>query len=95
VIGSDTWLEGGLSGTARAGGLTEAQLTDELGPELARLPIPRSASATISWWQLRQQAFKRAVAVRGVFRVFPEFLFWNDSPTYFITLHACMHARAW
>ena len=65
VIGSDTWLEGGLSGTQRSGGLTEAQLTDELGPEFARMPIPRNASATISWWQLRQQAFKRNIAVRA------------------------------
>lgn len=83
VIGSDTWLEGGLSGTARAGGLTEAQLTDELGPELARLPIPRNASATISWWQLRQQAFKRAVAVRALHPACVFMLF---------RMHACMRA---
>ena len=64
VLGTDTWLEGGLSGTQRTGGLTEAQLTDVLGPDQQAFPIPRSASATISWWQLRQQAFNRALAVR-------------------------------
>lgn len=63
VLGTDTWLEGGLTGTQRSGGLTEAQLTDELGPEFDRFPIPRNASATISWWQLRQAAFNRAVQV--------------------------------
>ena len=63
VLGTDTWLEGGLTGTQRSGGLTEAQLTDELGPEFDKFPIPRNASATISWWQLRQAAFNRAVQV--------------------------------
>ncbi|KAK9909952.1 hypothetical protein WJX75_009980 [Coccomyxa subellipsoidea] len=61
VLGTDTWLEGGLSGSQRSGGLTEAQISDELGPDLERFPIPRNASATISWWQLRQAAFNRAV----------------------------------
>jgi hypothetical protein len=63
VLGVDTWLEGGLSGTQRTGGLTEAQLTDELSPNYQNLPIPRNASATISWWQLRQAAFNRALQV--------------------------------
>lgn len=63
VLGTDTWLEGGLSGTQRTGGLTEAQLTDELAPEFKNFPIPRNASATISWWQLRQAALNRALQV--------------------------------
>ena len=63
ALGGDTWLQGGLSGTQRTGGLTEAQLTDELGPDILQLPIPRNASATISWWQVRQAAFDRALQV--------------------------------
>ncbi len=70
VLGTDTWLEGGLTGTQRSGGLTEAQLTDELGPEFDKFPIPRNASATISWWQLRQAAFNRAVQVMLAFHMF-------------------------
>ena len=61
ALGGDTWLQGGLSGQQRTGGLTEAQLTDELGPDFLQLPIPRNASATISWWQVRQAAFDRAL----------------------------------
>ena len=64
-LGSDSWLGDGLGGGRRAGGLSEAQLTDRLGSPLDLLPIPRNASATISWWQMRQVAFNRAVAVRG------------------------------
>ena len=64
-MGQDGWLEGGLGGSRRAGGLSEAQLTDRLGSPLDLLPIPRNASATISWWQMRQAAFNRAVAVRA------------------------------
>ena len=56
-------MQGGLSGKQRTGGLTEAQLTDELGPDILQLPIPRNASATISWWQVRQAAFDRALLV--------------------------------
>lgn len=63
ALGGDTWLQGGLSGQQRAGGLTEAQLTDELGPDFLQLPIPRNASATISWWQVRQAAFNRNLQV--------------------------------
>ena len=63
ALGKETWLQGGLSGTQRTGGLTEAQLTDELGPDFLQLPIPRNASATISWWQVRQAAFNRALQV--------------------------------
>ena len=63
ALGGDTWLQGGLSGKQRTGGLTEAQLTDELGPDILQLPIPRNASATISWWQVRQAAFDRALQV--------------------------------
>ena len=63
ALGGETWLHGGLSGTQRTGGLTEAQLTDELGPDFLQLPIPRNASATISWWQVRQAAFNRALQV--------------------------------
>lgn len=63
ALGGDTWLQGGLSGTKRTGGLTEAQLTDELGPDFLQLPIPRNASATISWWQVRQAAFNRNLQV--------------------------------
>ena len=63
ALGGDTWLQGGLSGSQRAGGLTEAQLTDELGPDFLQLPIPKNASATISWWQVRQAAFDRALQV--------------------------------
>ena len=65
MVGQDGWLEGGLGGSRRAGGLSEAQLTDRLGSPLDLLPIPRNASATISWWQMRQAAFNRAVAVRA------------------------------
>lgn len=65
MVGQDSWLEGGLGGSRRSGGLSEAQLTDRLGSPLDLLPIPRNASATISWWQMRQVAFNRAVAVRA------------------------------
>lgn len=73
VLGTDTWLEGGLSGSQRSGGLTEAQISDELGPDLERFPIPRNASATISWWQLRQAAFNRAVQVAHYFNLLTSF----------------------
>lgn len=39
-------------------GLTEAQLSDELGSR--ELPQGLRASKTISWWQQRQMAFQRA-----------------------------------
>lgn len=39
-------------------GLTEAQLSDELGSR--ELPQGFRASKTISWWQQRQLAFQRA-----------------------------------
>jgi len=66
ALGGDTWVQGALSGTKRTGGLTEAQLTDELGTGFLQLPIPRNASATISWWQVRQVAFNRALQVAAL-----------------------------
>ena len=64
MMGDDSWLEEGLGGSGRLGGLTEAQLSDELGPDFLRdLPIPRNVSATIAWWQRRQGAFNRVVEV--------------------------------
>ena len=42
-----------LEGTARSGGLTEAQLSDELGPSYREMPPAlRNARHTISWWQV-------------------------------------------
>lgn len=43
------------SGTKDAGGLTEAQLMEELRGEGGAPQAPRNASATIAWWQQRQQ----------------------------------------
>ena len=41
-----------LGGGARQGALTEAQISDELGPNYD-IPAPmRRARATISWWQV-------------------------------------------
>ena len=48
-----SWVSEALGGTAREGGLTEAQLSDELGPTYRELPPAlRNARATISWWQV-------------------------------------------
>ena len=42
-----------LGGSGRDGALTEAQLSDELGPEYRELPPAlRGARNTISWWQV-------------------------------------------
>ena len=52
-------------GTGRVeSGLTEAQLSDELGARGELPPTLRNASATVAWWQDRQAAFNRAVALR-------------------------------
>lgn len=59
VVGNN-WVSDSLD---RAEGLTEAQLSDELGPrELP--PGLASASKTISWWRQRQMAFQRVAQER-------------------------------
>ena len=46
------WVADALGGGARQGALTEAQISDELGPNYD-IPAPmRRARATISWWQV-------------------------------------------
>lgn len=55
------WLSDALAKAAssQGEGLTEAQLSDELGSR--ELPSGMAnASKTISWWQQRQVAFQRA-----------------------------------
>lgn len=55
------WISEALTKAANSqgDGLTEAQLSDELGSrELP--PGMANASKTISWWQQRQVAFQRA-----------------------------------
>ncbi|KAK9809673.1 hypothetical protein WJX73_003046 [Symbiochloris irregularis] len=59
------WMTDALGGSGREGALTEAQLSDELGPEYRELPPAlRGARNTISWWQARQGAMKRANSSR-------------------------------
>ena len=49
------WVADALGGGARQGALTEAQISDELGPNYD-IPAPmRRARATISWWQVGAQ----------------------------------------
>lgn len=51
-----SWLSDALGGAAREGGLTEAQLSDELGPGYRELPPAlRNARATINWWQVSRR----------------------------------------
>ena len=53
-------------GTGRSeSGLTEAQLSEELGARGELPPTLRNASATVAWWQDRQAAFNRAVALKN------------------------------
>ena len=64
VVGND-WVSDAFAraGSADGEGLTEAQLSDELGSR----ELPRglkNASKTISWWQQRQAAFQRAAQER-------------------------------
>lgn len=62
---SDGWVSEAISraGSSSEEGLTEAQLSDELGSrELP--PGLANSSKTISWWQQRQMAFQRAAQER-------------------------------
>ncbi|KAK9816689.1 hypothetical protein WJX72_003731 [[Myrmecia] bisecta] len=74
VVGNDSWLEGAMSktGTRAVGGLSEAQLADELQGVFQTMPRGlRNASATVAWWRQRQVAFKRQLvdkARKGVGR---------------------------
>lgn len=64
-IVADGWVSDAIArvGSSAESGLTEAQLSDELGSrELP--PGLMNASKTISWWQQRQMAFQRAAQER-------------------------------
>jgi len=71
------WIGNALQGTQRVGGLTEAQLTDELGGAHTLPQALKDASATVAWWRERQQKFnqkldqKRGKLVSSALRKLP------------------------
>jgi serine/threonine protein kinase len=56
VLSGDEWIGDALakSGTQRTGGLTEAELAEELADVMDMPPGLRNASNTIVWWRQRQ-----------------------------------------